>query len=259
MKSDVAIRLDRALAGYDALVVAVSGGVDSLTLATFAGRRRDIEVAHAVSPAVPPEATARVEAFAKREGWRLRVLNAREFDDPAYLRNPLNRCYFCKANLYARIREASDATIASGANTDDLGDYRPGLTAAAERDVVHPYLDAGISKADLRALAADLGLGDVAALRAQPCLASRVETGIAIDARDLAFVHEIETLAAAGGDVRCRITASGVRLETSAPLAAPVAAEVEARCGAAGRTFLGVSPYRRGSAFLRAASSSAAT
>ena len=251
--SDAAERLAAALARHDELIVAVSGGVDSLTLAAFAGRRMKITAAHAVSPAVPPDATARVRAMASAEGWTLRILNAREFSDPAYLKNPLNRCYFCKTNLYARIAEAMDGTIASGANIDDLGEYRPGLTAAAEHGVVHPYVEAGISKAELRALAASLGLGDVATLPAQPCLASRIETGIAIDAADLRFIEEMETLAAGAervADIRCRITAEGVKLESSAPVADDALAAIRARCRAEDRPFAGLFPYRRGSAFL---------
>ena len=195
--SDATARLDAALARHHALTIAVSGGVDSLTLAAHAGRRMRITAAHAVSPAVPAEATARVKAMAAKEGWPLRIIDAREFSDPRYLGNPLNRCYFCKTNLYRRIAEALPGTIASGANTDDLGDFRPGLAAAEEHGVVHPYVEAGVSKAQLRALAASLGLGEVASLPAQPCLASRVETGIPIDAGDLRFIDRVETIALA--------------------------------------------------------------
>ena len=86
---------------------------------------------HAVSPAVPATSTELVRAYAPREGWRLTVLDAGEFDDPDYRANPVNRCYFCKTNLYARIRKATADTIASGTNRDDLSDFRPGLKAAA--------------------------------------------------------------------------------------------------------------------------------
>lgn len=250
--TDLDARLAAALPS-EGLTVAVSGGVDSLTLATFAGRLSPITVAHAVSPAVPAEATERVQELAKAEGWRLIVLNAREFDDPAYLKNPVNRCYFCKTNLYARIREEVSGIVAAGTNTDDLGEFRPGLTAAAEHDVIHPYVMAGISKTELRALAARLGLGSVAQLPAQPCLASRVETGIAIQSKDLAFVHEIEALIrhkAPAQDVRCRITHNGVRLETSGEIPLPLLSKIQLRCHEERRPFAGVSPYRRGSAFI---------
>jgi uncharacterized protein len=141
------------------LAIAVSGGVDSMTLAAFAHQLRrsggmgSVEMIHAVSPAVPPAATERVRARAEREGWRLTVTGTGEFDDRRYRDNPVNRCYFCKTNLYGRIRTLTAGTIASGANLDDLGDYRPGLLAASERAVVHPYIEAGMDKPSVRALA----------------------------------------------------------------------------------------------------------
>lgn len=254
--------VETALEGAAPAAIAVSGGVDSMTLATIAQRRLGPRAAmfHAVSPAVPPHATARVEDHARRQGWALTVLGAGEFDDPDYLKNPVNRCYFCKSNLYARLRDGAGAgaVLCSGANLDDLGDFRPGLAAAAERGVRHPLVEAGVDKAMVRALAARLGLDDLAELPAQPCLSSRVETGLAIEAADLALIDRVEQglradLAAAGitGDIRCRLTRAGLRLEL--PEAAPQAAIAAARAviEAAGRPFAGAGPYRRGSAFLR--------
>ena len=81
---------------------------------------------HAVSPAVPPEATERVRRTADAEGWRLTILDAGEFADRDYIANPINRCYFCKSNLYARIRRETEGPIAAGTNTDDLNDFRRG-------------------------------------------------------------------------------------------------------------------------------------
>ena len=131
-----------------------------MTLALLAGRRLGAESAmfHAVSPAVPPEATERVRAFAAREGWRLTVLDAGEFADPAYRANPANRCFYCKTNLYGALAARTDATLLSGTNLDDLGDWRPGLKAAEEHGVRHPFVEAGIDKAGVRAIAASAGL-----------------------------------------------------------------------------------------------------
>src|SRR5690242_845513 len=105
-------------------VVAVSGGVDSMTLAHLAVRlaRSGVEVVHAVSPAVPAAATARVRQHAERFGWRLTVLDAGEFTDPRYRANPVDRCYFCKANLYGVIAGRFAGALLSGTNRDDLGD-----------------------------------------------------------------------------------------------------------------------------------------
>ena len=258
--TDAAERLTEKLGRFDALAVAVSGGVDSMTLATFAHRlgRPAITVIHAVSPAVPQEATQRVRDLASAEGWQTIITGAGEFDDPRYRENPANRCYFCKTNLYDRIRTLTPQTIASGANLDDLGDYRPGLLAAAERDVVHPFVEAEMTKAEVRALARRLGLADIAELPAQPCLASRVETGIAIDAGDLAFVESTERRLAAvatkGATLRCRITHGGVVLELgddALTRQAELTKIVAALCAETGRRFAGVRAYNRGSMFVR--------
>ncbi|ENN88303.1 MULTISPECIES: hypothetical protein [Rhizobium] len=112
--------------------VAVSGGVDSMTLAFVAHRRMgaDVIMFHAASAAVPLSATERVKDYAARHGWDLRIIDAGEFADERYLANPSNRCFFCKSNLYGTLSSLSAAQLFSGTNTDDLGDWRPGLKAA---------------------------------------------------------------------------------------------------------------------------------
>jgi uncharacterized protein len=255
--------LVRRLAHHPYLAIAVSGGVDSMTLAAFAHRRhaengmRPVEMIHAVSPAVPPAATERVRTRAAIEGWHLIVTGAGEFEDRRYRDNPVNRCYFCKTRLYDRIRGITSATIASGANLDDLGDYRPGLLAASEYEVVHPYIEAAMDKAAVRALARELGLDEVAELPAQPCLASRIETGIAIDPTDLAFIDLVETrlapLVSVGAALRCRVTRAGIIIEVSHEVADKDAL-VElagALCRDHGRRLFGMRAYRRGSMFVQ--------
>lgn len=144
--------LDRVLDTFGRLAVAVSGGVDSLTLSVRAHHYRngEVQMFHAVSPAVPVEATARVRAMAEREGWPLKIIDAAEFSDPRYRANPVNRCFYCKSHLYDAIAACTDAQIVSGTNLDDLGEYRPGLDAASSRSVRHPYVEAGIGKQALR-------------------------------------------------------------------------------------------------------------
>ena len=252
-------RLIEVLDSIGDIAVAVSGGVDSMTLAHVAHARSTTiaEMFHAVSPAVPEHATARVREHAARHGWTLHVVGAGEFEDPDYLKNPVNRCYFCKTNLYARLRAATDATLCSGTNTDDLGDFRPGLRAADEKSVRHPFVEAGIDKDGIRTIAAGFGLDDIADLPAQPCLASRVETGLPILADQLTLIDRIERQVAeriGPGDIRARMTHDGVRLEVpEADLASAnaLADNIGAQVAEAGHRFAGIAPYRRGSAFLR--------
>ena len=262
--TDAVARLEAILRALGDVAVATSGGVDSTTLAALAqealGARATMM--HATSPAVPPEATRRVRDLAAARGWRLEVIDAREFEDPRYRANPADRCFWCKTNLYSGIAAATDATIVSGTNADDLADWRPGLKAAEAHRVRHPYVEAGIDKQGVRALARYLDLGDVAELPASPCLSSRVETGIAIDPADLALVHAAETLLArrlGARTLRCRIRRAGlvVELEPAALDALDDRArdEIAAAIGAlpGGARPVSFAPYRMGSAFLRPA------
>lgn len=260
--SEAIARLVRALDAHPALTIAVSGGVDSMTLAHVAHRlsRADVAMVHACGPAVPTAARERVQRHATDHRWRLHLIDAGELDDPDYRANPVDRCYFCKRSLYDRIRERIGTTIASGTNVDDLDDFRPGLRAAGERGVVHPYVEAGIDKPMVYAIAAALGLRDLERLPAQPCLASRVETGIAIAPADLAFIDDVETrLAEALGPeavLRCRVTHGGVVVEladATDEAAGHARAIAEEACAAQSRRFAGLRPYRRGAAFLRGA------
>jgi len=252
--TDPTARLEHLLTRFPRLAVAVSGGVDSLTLATIAARTvPDFMAVHAVSPAVPARASERVREMARRQSWRLLEIGAGEFADADYLSNPVNRCYFCKSNLYKRIREVTDFPIAAGTNLDDLSDFRPGLTAARENGVVHPFVEAGIDKQTLRGIAARAGLGSVASLPAQPCLSSRVETGIRISERDLDFIDRVERLAeAALGPItlRCRLTNLGVRLETDVSIPPALIETIQELCNDERRLFLGIAAYRQGSAFV---------
>ena len=180
-------------------------------------------------------------------------------------RIPSTGATFCKTNLYSTIAPlaGAGATIVSGTNTDDLGDFRPGLAAASEHAVRHPYVECGIGKSAVRAIAAGLGLHDLAELPAAPCLSSRVETGIAIDPQVLEAIDACERLvrgATGASTVRCRVRRDAVVVELDdAALACLDAsrrgglrAAVDERMGRAGVSReLRFEPYRMGSAFLK--------
>jgi uncharacterized protein len=218
---------------------------------------------HAQSAAVPSEATQRTQALADAHGWDLTIIDAGEFRDDRYLANPSNRCFFCKSNLYAAIAAATDRQVVSGANIDDLHDYRPGLEAAKDRGVRHPFVEAGFAKEDVRILARSLGLGAIAEIPAAPCLSSRIETGIAIDPAVLGLVHDAErylTSTVAARHIRCRVRSAGIVVEVdgetlsqldgrSRTSALAAVAGIFAKGGHARPVF--IAPYRMGSAFLR--------
>lgn len=249
------------------VAVAVSGGIDSLTLATIAGRwPLGCDMFHAVSPAVPPEATARVQDFAAREGWRLHLIDAGEFAREEYVANPVNRCFYCKQSLYGAITAIAantSAQIVSGTNIDDLQEYRPGLDAARDHGVRHPFVELGVAKVDIRSMARVLGLYEIADLPSSPCLSSRVETGICITPAILRLIHAAESAVYAAGinanSVRCRVRERGIVIEIDGESLSRLTAEQ--KCDIAqtvGSIFasadeiptISLAPYRVGSAFL---------
>jgi uncharacterized protein len=263
--------VQEVLEGCAPVIVACSGGIDSLLLATIAHRHlpTTTRVAHTVTPAVPGDGTARVMAYGRHEGWDLEIVRSREFDDERYLSNPENRCYFCKTNLYDAVAELADneamhggPTIVSGANTDDLGEYRPGLVAADEHQVRHPYVEAGLGKAAIRAVARHLQLEE-AEIAASPCLASRLYTGTRVTPARLAAIEVGEAVVRSLGIqvARCRIREHEVVIEVPEAdrhlVTATVLDDVLAAMGALESSVTAIRlddrPYRPGQAVLRIA------
>ena len=249
------------------IAVAVSGGVDSMTLAFVAHRVLNDQVSmyHAVSPAVPDTATSRVRSYAETNGWHLHIISAGEFDDEDYVANPANRCFYCKTNLYTAIASQTGSSIVSGTNLDDLNDWRPGLEAARNHAVRHPFVEACIDKAGVRQIASEFGLDEISVLPAAPCLSSRVETGIPIRAPELRFIDAAEELVrnrVKAQSVRCRIRKQGIVIELDPDVHEQLsghesdAISDEIACLAALHRVTGAiafAPYRMGSAFLRTA------
>ena len=147
------------LAGYGRVAVAFSGGVDSAVVARAAHEAcGDKAVAvTAVSLSLATGELEQAQEVAALIGIRHVLLKTEEFANENYLANPANRCYFCKTELYSRLEsrlsELHADVICNGANLDDVGDYRPGMTAATEHSVRSPLIEAGLTKSDVRELA----------------------------------------------------------------------------------------------------------
>jgi pyridinium-3,5-biscarboxylic acid mononucleotide sulfurtransferase len=204
-------------------IVAFSGGVDSSLVAAVAARAlgpRALAVT-AVSPSVAAGELEGARRVAAAIGIAHETIATDELARAGYRRNGPDRCYFCKTELYDALAELAArrgyATLLSGANADDAGDWRPGLRAAAEHGVRHPLLEAGAGKAQVRALARHLQLPS-ADKPASPCLASRIPYGTAVEPETLALVDRAEQAVRALGFAVLRVRHHGIlgRVEIAA-------------------------------------------
>lgn len=185
------------LRSFESCLVAFSGGVDSATVAK-AARLALADRAVAVtgrSGSLAEGELDHAKAIARAIGIRHEIIDTGEFNDPKYLRNDARRCYYCKTELYTQLEPIAArlglAVIVNGANCDDLGDYRPGITAAAEHCIRSPLIECGIGKAEVRELAAAWDL-PVWNKPASPCLSSRVAYGEEVTPERLAMIDSAE-------------------------------------------------------------------
>src|SRR5918911_2102814 len=184
-------RLKDLLRALDGALVAFSGGVDSAFVLAVArevlGARAVALTAH--SPSVPQAERSDARALAQRLGARHVVVESREMDDPRYVANGTDRCYYCKSELYRLCEEVARreglAAILDGFNADDRRDFRPGHRAAEERAVRSPLAEAGLTKAEVRAWSEALGLPTWDKPQ-MACLASRLPYGTAVTPERLA-------------------------------------------------------------------------
>lgn len=214
--------LESVLRSFPSLLVGYSGGVDSSLLAVTATRLLGpdrVVAALGVSPSLSEEQHRQARDIARQFGFSLVEIETTELDDPAYAANPTNRCYFCKRELWRRLRSLQKkrglAVLADGTNADDLGDHRPGLHAAREWGVRSPLAEAEMTKEDVRTSARALGL-PIWNAPAAPCLASRVLYGLEVTPGRLRQVEQGETVlreAGVQGDLRVRHRGDEARIE----------------------------------------------
>ncbi|MGH7361289.1 MAG: ATP-dependent sacrificial sulfur transferase LarE [Candidatus Methylomirabilales bacterium] len=204
------------------ILVAFSGGVDSTLVlkAAVEACGAGVLAVTAVSPAVPAHEQEEAIALAAALGARHRLLRTAEMADPNYVANPTNRCYFCKRELYARLAQLAAAegyaAVVDGANRDDLADWRPGRQAAGERAVLGPLVEAGFTKAEIRAASLALGL-PTWDKPAMPCLASRFPYGTPITVGGLRRVERAEAVLRQHGfrELRVRHFGEAARIEVA--------------------------------------------
>ncbi len=192
------------------VAVAYSGGVDSALV---------LAVAHSVLHGKTLAVTGNSASLAQREriaatdlaaalGVEHCVIDTQEVASPDYAANPVNRCYYCKSELYSKLKEVADQRglkhIVNGTNVDDLGDHRPGLDSAREANVRSPLCEAGFTKQDVRDLARQLGL-PVWDKPAMPCLSSRIPYEQAVTPEKLAMIEQAEDVLIALGFTQLRV------------------------------------------------------
>jgi len=204
-------QLRATLQSYGSCLVAYSGGVDSVFLAYVAHQVLGDKSLAAIadSPSLPRRELEQAIALGRQFHFPVRVVRSREFENPSYLANPSNRCYFCKHELFSELaplaRAEGFAVIAYGENASDVGDFRPGAQAAAEFQVRAPLKESGLTKAEIRELSAELGL-PTADKPQMACLSSRIPYGEGVSPEKLQMIEAAENVLRDLGfyDVRVR-------------------------------------------------------
>jgi len=203
-------KLKEIIASKGSMLVSFSGGADSALLAVIAKEvlGNNTRCVLLDSPVVPRAAVAEARQIAEESGLQLEIIPVHVLDDERFSKNPPERCYWCRKKssqvLKGKREGLNFACITDGLNVSDTGEHRPGLAASTEEGIVHPFIEAGITKEDIRTIAQSLGLKFWNKPSAA-CLSSRIPYGDEITIKKLAMIEQGEEFLHAKGFSQCRV------------------------------------------------------
>ena len=256
--SDSEYKLGKTLSSYTSLAVAFSGGIDSSLLAFMANKyvKGNVLLINVFSPFSTEREAVFVEKWAREQNYQLEVIKLNPLESEQIKSNPKDRCYHCKKLIMSELLKIAAkhgiSFVADGTNVDDLGDYRPGNKASDELGIKHPFLDANITKKEIREMAKEYNLENWDR-PSSACLASRVPFDTPIEEANLRKIEKAEEYLHALGYMHCRVRMIGESAKIELPPAIvdeimPLRHEVVEKFKAIGfkRVFLDLEGYKMG-------------
>jgi len=207
-------KLKEIIASKGSMLVSFSGGADSALLAVIAKEvlGKNTRCVLLDSPVVPRAAIAEARKIADESGLQMEIIPVHVLDDERFSKNPPERCYWCRKKSAQVLKGKKEglhfACIADGLNVSDTGEHRPGIAASTEEGIVHPFIEAGFTKEDIRTIAQSLGLKFWNKPSAA-CLSSRIPYGDEITTKKLAMIEQGEEFLHASGFSPCRVRMHG--------------------------------------------------